>query len=207
MDIVSIPRPQVNTVVYGTMSRDRLGPADWTNAGLKALAGSGFTALKADTLAKALGVSRGSFYWHFPDVEAFHRSVLEAWEKIATHDIIAIVEARQGSAAVRLHALATIVFAAEGSLERQMRAWAAQDLAAAAIQERVDLRRIDYVEGLFRAAGFVPRDAKTRALFLYHALIGQFAMGKPGSLPPEEIGAMVDLLLGGGVACDPLVPT
>ena len=77
---------------------------------------------------------------------------------------------------MRLHALATIVFAAEGSLERQLRAWAAQDLAAAAIQERVDQRRIDYVEGLFRAALALSQGTRRRGRYF-------FIMPLSGSLP------------------------
>ena len=51
---------------------DQLSAKDWVDQGLKALASSGFTALKAEPLAKALRVSRGSFYWHFADIAAFH---------------------------------------------------------------------------------------------------------------------------------------
>ena len=50
---------------------EQLSAGDWISQGLKALAESGFTALKADPLAKAMGVSRGSFYWHFADLAAF----------------------------------------------------------------------------------------------------------------------------------------
>ncbi|RTL63482.1 MAG: TetR/AcrR family transcriptional regulator, partial [Hyphomicrobiales bacterium] len=65
------------------MGDDRLARADWVKAGLKALAREGASALKADRLARELGVSRGSFYWHFADVDAFHRAVLEGWKTVA----------------------------------------------------------------------------------------------------------------------------
>ena len=68
---------------------DQLSAKDWLNQGLKTLAESGFTALKAEPLAKAMGVSRGSFYWHFADVEAFHAEVLRYWRDIAAERIIA----------------------------------------------------------------------------------------------------------------------
>ena len=55
---------------------DQLSARDWLDQGLKALAKSGFTSLKAEPLAKAMGVSRGSFYWHFADIAAFHAAVL-----------------------------------------------------------------------------------------------------------------------------------
>ena len=55
---------------------DQLSARDWLDQGLKALAARGFTALKAEPLAKAMGVSRGSFYWHLADVDAFHAAIL-----------------------------------------------------------------------------------------------------------------------------------
>src|SRR3982074_3527152 len=76
----------------GTMG-DQLSAQAWVNQGLKTLAKSGFTALKAEPLAKAMGVSRGSFCWHFADLSAFHAAVLKQWREIAAEAIIAGVEA------------------------------------------------------------------------------------------------------------------
>ena len=56
---------------------DQLTAKDWLDQGLKTLAKSGFTALKAEPLAKTMGVSRGSFYWHFADIGAFHAAILK----------------------------------------------------------------------------------------------------------------------------------
>ena len=75
---------------------DQLSAKDWLDQGLKALAEHGYTALKAEPLAKALGVSRGSFYWHFADVEAFHAAILKHWREVAAERIIAEVEASAG---------------------------------------------------------------------------------------------------------------
>ena len=72
---------------------DQLSAQDWVDLGLKTLAKSGFTALKAEPLAKAMGVSRGSFYWHFADIGAFHAAILDRWREVATEQIIAGVEA------------------------------------------------------------------------------------------------------------------
>src|SRR5215204_662530 len=88
----------VNTVVYGGAlpgepMADQLSAQDWVDLGLKTLAKSGFTALKAEPLAKAMGVSRGSFYWHFADIGAFHAAILTRWREVATERIIAGVEA------------------------------------------------------------------------------------------------------------------
>src|SRR5712664_1275726 len=72
---------------------DQLSARDWLDQGLKTLARDGFTALKAEPLAKAMGVSRGSFSWHFADIGAFHAAILKHWREIAAEQIIANLEA------------------------------------------------------------------------------------------------------------------
>src|SRR5947209_6670881 len=72
---------------------DQLTAKDWLDEGLKTLAGSGFTALKAEPLAKAMGVSRGSFYWHFKDIGAYHAAILKHWREVAAEQVIANLEA------------------------------------------------------------------------------------------------------------------
>ena len=170
---------------------------DWLNAGLKALAKSGVTSLKADVLARRLEVSRGSFYWHFVDVKGFHRGVLDAWEKRATADVIAEVEQAGGSARERLHRLARLVFAADGALERQVRSWACHSEVAAHAQNRIDLQRITYVQRLVdETDGGPASDASTRARFFYLALVGQFATGRRFALSESELASMVELVIG-----------
>ena len=67
--------------MVGRPMPDQFSANRWVEQGLKALATNGFTALKADPLAKLLGVSRGSFYWHFRDVDAFRAAVLARWAR------------------------------------------------------------------------------------------------------------------------------
>lgn len=177
------------------MSDDRLSKQDWVKAGLEGLAQSGVNALKADTLAKTLGVSRGSFYWHFKNVSEFHAAVLAIWEQRSTEDVIALVERETGEPVARLHRLARHVFAGDGALERQVRAWASQDKVAAVIQDRVDRRRIGYVTKLFVGAGLSRGIAEARARFVYLALIGQFSTGRYLAFGQNELAEMVDLML------------
>src|SRR5262245_52783828 len=79
--------------VWSLAMSDQLSARDWLDQGLKTLASHGFAALKAEPLAKAMGVSRGSFYWHFADISAFHAAILKAWREVAAEAIIANVEA------------------------------------------------------------------------------------------------------------------
>src|SRR5258706_12091933 len=106
---------------------DQLSAKDWLDRGLRARAESGFTALKAEPLAKSLGVSRGSFYWHFADIGAFHAAILKAWREVAAEAIIANVEAASdGDNALTV--LLRRVFSEKLVLEPAVRSWAAFDV-------------------------------------------------------------------------------
>jgi AcrR family transcriptional regulator len=151
------------------MPDNRLGPEEWVNAGLKALAKSGASALKADTLAIRLGVSRGSFYWHFADVPAFHAAVLRRWREIALENIIAEIESAPDD---RLEALLYRAFAAGSGIERAVRAWATADAGARAAVEAVDIERIRYLRKLVIDAGVPPGIAATRARIMNWSYLG-----------------------------------
>jgi AcrR family transcriptional regulator len=113
---------------------DQLSAQDWIDLGLKTLAKSGFTTLKAEPLAKAMGVSRGSFYWHFADIGPFHAAVLERWREVATEQIIAGVEAARArnKGEDPLAVLLRLTFGSKHALEKAVRSWAANDARARA---------------------------------------------------------------------------
>jgi AcrR family transcriptional regulator len=155
----------------GAKTKDQLSAGDWLDQGLKALARHGFTALKADPLAKAMGVSRGSFYWHFADVGAFHAALLKRWQQVAAEQIIADVEAAAPGVAA-LEVLVRRVFRERLQLEHAVRIWASVEPAARAAVQAIDRRRLDYIERLLRQAGLPADVACTRARILYWAFLG-----------------------------------
>ena len=166
---------------------EQLSADDWIKEGLKALTRSGFTALKADPLAKAMGVSRGSFYWHFADLGAFHAEVLKRWREIAAEQIIADVEAAGDEP---LKALLRSTFGARLDLERAVRNWAAFDPAAQAAVRAIDRRRLDYIEALLERRGFSGTIAQARAQILYWTFLGFALSAAP--LPPARFQSLLD---------------
>jgi AcrR family transcriptional regulator len=187
----------VNTVVYGEMSygtnmSDQLSAKDWVDQGLKALASRGFTALKAEPLAKALRVSRGSFYWHFADIAAFHAAILARWHEVAAEQIIANVEAASKDEDP-LALLLRRVFGERLMLERAVRTWASVDPAARAAVQAIDRRRLNYVEGLLAQSGLAAELARARAQILYWAFLGFALSDQPLSKARQQ--AVLDELL------------
>src|SRR6201996_1168062 len=175
----------VNTVLYGGAMTDQLSAQDWLDQGLKTLAKQGFAALKAEPMAKAMGVSRGSFYWHFADIGAFHTAILKAWREVAAEAIIAYVEAPVGNGDP-LIVLLQRVFSEKLALERAVRSWAAFDASAKAAVQAIDRRRLDYVAGLIRARGISADAAQARAQILYWAFLGYALSEKPLSRIQRE---------------------
>ena len=169
---------------------EQLSADDWISHGLKALTKGGFTALKADPLARAMGVSRGSFYWHFADLGAFHAAVLKRWREIAAEQIIAAVEADSDEP---LKALLRRTFGAKLELERAVRNWAAFEPAAQNAVRAIDRRRLDYIEVLLGKRGLAPDVAAARAQILYWTFLGFALSGAP--VPAARLQPLLDEIL------------
>ncbi len=186
----------VNTVMYGRPDgddmTDQLSADDWLTQGLKVLATRGFTALKAEPLAKAMGVSRGSFYWHFADVAAFHAALLKKWREIAAEQTITGVEASAGDQPA-IAVLLRRAFTVRLTLERAVRSWAGSDPAARQAVQAIDRRRLGYVESLLSAEGLMPAIAHARAQVLYWAFLGHALSDRP--LPAQQLDTVIDELI------------
>jgi AcrR family transcriptional regulator len=178
---------QYTTVWCGIMTK-RLTVQDWIDFTLTTLAREGFDALKADVLARKLGVSRGSFYWHFSDLGTFHVRVIEHWRQMATEAIIADLE-RHESREERLDALLRRGFGHDTVLEIRMRAWADNNAEAARALRNIDRRRREYIERLLVEAGIPPPLAATRAQLLYWTYLG--AALSQSRLTGEQLNRMV----------------
>lgn len=179
-----------------TLMAERLSKEEWLAHGLQTLARAGAGALKADSLAKALGVSRGSFYWHFKDLAAFHAALLDAWRDQATGSVIQRLE-RAPDDGRRLERLMRVAFSGDLAVERGMRAWATHDAAAARVVAEVDARRIGYLDRLLRDNRVPAATARTRAVFLYWAFLGHALAPDAAeqALGEREIDALAALLM------------
>ena len=171
---------------------DQLSAQDWVDQGLKALAKSGFTALKAEPLAKAMGVSRGSFYWHFADISAFHAAILKPGARSRPSRSLPASRLPQATK-IRL-ACCCAGCSANGwrSRTRSASGPASIPSARAAVQA-IDRRRLGYIEGLMTKSGLSADTARARAQILYWAFLGFAQSDQP--LPKAQQAAMLDEML------------
>jgi AcrR family transcriptional regulator len=164
-----------------------LTAADWAEAALQLIAEAGLGKLTVDTLAKRLGVTKGSFYWHFKGRSDLLAAALDRWEQRSTGEPMKALDAFADPRR-RLSLLidASLTPPRARSLYAAL-AEAAEDPIVGRVLNRVATARVDYLEGCYKELGFDPRLAKATAVFAYAAYRGllQLAHEAPGSLPDE----------------------
>ena len=170
----------VHTLSYGCRVTDRLRltQRDWIDAAFRALAAGGVSAVRIERLARDLGATKGSFYWHYKDLQALLDSVVSCWVVVATEQSISTVNARDLTPAAALAALieqiSEVPDAAYGgaAIEPAIRDWARFDGKLGDIVAQVDARRIDYVADLLTRCGLSQRDAAEQAQTFYAIVVG-----------------------------------
>lgn len=118
--------------------KTRLNAEDWLHCGFDALVELGPQALKAEPLARRIGATKGSFYWHFRDLPDFQARLLAKWEE---RTLLALAAAGQdeADAVKRLTRLGALN--SEDPAEQAVRAWAQEDSTVAETVARVDGHR------------------------------------------------------------------
>ena len=170
-------------------SRTRLSRRVWVQAALEAIADGGLAEVAVVPLAKRLGATKGSFYWHFPNREALVEAALAEWEESHTTTVIAEIEAASDEPLDRLRLLFKRVteLAARDRIELALLATADQP-SVRPVLDRVTRRRIDFVTQLFQRLGISRVEARRRALLAYSAYLGyaQLVHSTPELLPQTQ---------------------
>ena len=147
----------------------------WVREGLRFLADGGPDAVRVETLAAALGVTKGGFYWHFRDRAALLVAMLDSWEQQLVDEAIAESDRGGGDGRTRLRRLFALAGARDGilDLELSVRDWARRDLMVSERVTRVDNRRMAYLRPLFAEFCDDPADVEGRCLLVLTLFVGQ----------------------------------
>lgn len=149
----------------------RLTKTDWLKKGLQVLSQKGYNHLRLEYLCEQLGVTRGSFYHHFEDINDYVDKLMEYWED-NSNAIMDQVADSGGTALDRLNRLQQDVFEISAKLEVVVRAWATFNKTVLKYMRRIDRKRIDFITELYLEHGYPERAAETTAKIEYMAYVG-----------------------------------
>jgi AcrR family transcriptional regulator len=178
----------------------RLTAETWTGVALEAIAEGGLAAVSVEGLARRLGATKGSFYWHFDHRDALIEATLAAWEAGETVEVARML-APVTDAASRLRVLlgAALDERPGARVEAALLADSHVPLVRASL-ERATRARTDYLRRLFERMGVAdPRDRATTGFAIYLGLLHMRRVGASGTPRGEELDAYV------GRVCDLLV--
>jgi AcrR family transcriptional regulator len=158
------------------VQRTALDREAWIKGAIAIMAEHGTEQLRVEILAKRLGVTKGSFYWHFKDRRDLQDAVLAFWRDGRIRDIRKQTQAQPGGeAAALLHTIEVYSSARNRkgiAIEAAVRDWARRDPQAAAVVEEVDAERLSCACRLFLACGIKEDEAQARSLMLYAYVFG-----------------------------------
>ncbi|WP_406645652.1 TetR/AcrR family transcriptional regulator [Aliisedimentitalea scapharcae] len=166
----------------------------WLNAACELLTEAGVEAVKVMPLAKRLGVSRTSFYWHFRDRDALLEALFQRWEQKNTGNLVARTQAPADNICEAVFNLFDCwlddtLF--DARLDLAIRNWARNDKDMQQRLDRSDDQRKQALVDMFVRHGFDPRDAEVRTMTAIYVQIGYISMQVRESFE-YRIGLMPD---------------
>lgn len=173
-----------------------LSKPDWVEAALVALARNGLAGVAVEPLARGLGATKGSFYWHFPDRAGLIAATLDLWKQRETTEVIKRIQAIPDPRD-RLIALGRGAYtrAAAGNAHAAVLA-AASDPRVAAVLKRVTRARLTFLKRLYEDLGVAADQAARQARLAYalHVGIGELRRADPDDDPAgPQLDAYLEL--------------
>lgn len=150
----------------------RLTRDDWVAAAYERFNEHGVDAIAVEPVARAIGATKGSFYWHFADRAALVDAVLDRWEELQTEAFIVEVD-RAAMPGAKLEHLVRIVTHETPQRGGEATLYAAAERnGVAARVARVTERRVSFIAGILSAIGLDEDEARRRAIALNASIVG-----------------------------------
>ncbi len=159
-------------------SRPVLGRQDWIDAALEVLAPEGIEAVQITRLARKLGATRGSFYWHFKDRDDLLACIIARWQA-ANSGVIADLLDAAGSLTEGILSLFHLWVNNEqfsSRLDQAIRDWARHDDTTGAMVRREEDHRVAAIAAFLRKHGYAKDEAFVRARVIYFTQVGYYAL-------------------------------
>ena len=167
----------------------RLSRENWIRVALDRLTTNGIEGVRIVPLAEQMGVTSGSFYWHFKSRRELHEALLDYWEREMTDAAMVAAKGFDGLPEERIW----------GLMEQVMRAgfarydlaiwhWAQSDIAVQAVFQRALEKRFSFAKWMFMEAGFDAIQAEARGRMMVVYMMGE------STLIPDGPGKRTKLL-------------
>lgn len=182
--------------VSSRTGRRLLTREDWICAALAVVAERGVAGVSVDRLARTLGVTRGSFYWHFRNRRQLIDAVLEEWEREYTTDLLPEAEAVDDPVE-RLRLVFRDVYELPADQIEVTLHTAADDPLVAPTLARVIRTRLALLRRIFTELGLSDNEAADRAWLAYALYTGHHVLGRNDEIRtdrPARFDQIVDLL-------------
>lgn len=150
----------------------RVSKDQWLAKALDTLGSSGVEAVKIERLAKAFGISRSGFYWHFENRQDLLEHLLDYWVRQYTGVVTDNPDVTKLDPKKRL--LTTMEMIRDKQLTKYdlaMNSWARLDSHVHKVVKKVVKMRLDYLRGIFAELGFEgdELEMRTRLFVCYHS--------------------------------------
>jgi len=175
--------------------RASLSAADWERAALELISEQGIQALAIEPLARRMGITKGSFYWHFSSRESLLEQALIRWEEHDRRNLSAALGEfdqprdrlisffrRVGKEKLTHEVYSELFAAASHALVRP-------------VLERVAERRMLHLSSAFQEMGMEAGQARNQARLTYSVYLGFLQLQRQHqtpSLSSEEFEAYLE---------------
>ncbi len=184
--------------------RATLSAGDWEREALELIAEQGVPALAVEPLARRMGITKGSFYWHFSSRESLLKQALDRWEEHDSRNLNKALGAidhprdrlesffRRIGKEKLTHEVYSELCAASGHPQVEP------------VLERVAERRMQHLSAAFEELGMEAVAARNQARLTYSVYLGFLQLQKQHqtpSLSSEEFDAYIEHVI------DTLIPS
>ena len=179
----------------GKNERSTLSAADWEQAAVELIAEKGVQAVAIEPLARRMGITKGSFYWHFSSRESLLEQALQRWEEHDTRNL------NKSLGEIDHPRDRLISFFRRVGKEKLTHAVYSKLCAAAGhpqvepVLERVANRRMDHLSAAFREMGMPETQARNQARLTYSVYLGFLQLQRQNqtpSLSSDEFDAYIE---------------
>ncbi|MCZ0914230.1 TetR/AcrR family transcriptional regulator [Gordonia amicalis] len=188
----------------------RLSATDWVDAAFSLVTSEagGVHGVTIARLCTTLGVTKGSFYWHFRDLDALWEAMAARWQEMNRRRVADLDELSEVPPEGRLIALSTMLVSRDHlTVERAIRNWARSNDTVAETVRNIDTEIFEAVEAILREFEMSPVQARLLSGVLVYAGIG-YIHGHEGlpTISPDDIQRALPGLLSLTVAEPPADP-